>query len=184
MFKIDNNEILFALAAFYLWLLFGFLSSSVSCDMNRLLSNNILIRNIIGVMSFFLLFAVVDKDNNESLYNLAFKTMFVYAIFILMSKNKWYFSLPILFLIFIERAMQVYINNKSKINDNDNIDKPSLIIIDHDFINKINKIQEYLRVSIYGLILLGFLSYAYRQKKHFKHNFSLYKLIFNFKCRK
>lgn len=184
MFNIDNNEIIFGIAAFYLWLLFGFLSTSVSCDMNRLLNNNILIRNIIGIMSFFLLFAVIDKDSNESLLNLTFKTIFVYILFLLMSKNKWYFSLPILSLIFIERAVQVYINNKLKINNDDDINNPSLIIIDHDYIHKINKIQEYLRICIYTLIILGFISYAYRQKKHFKHNFSLYKLIFNFKCRK
>jgi hypothetical protein len=45
-----------AIAGFLLWLLFGFLSSMVSCDLQRFMQSHLLFRHFVGLVSFFFLF--------------------------------------------------------------------------------------------------------------------------------
>lgn len=180
--EIVSDNIIFALAAFYLWLLFGFLSDSVSCDMKKLLTKNILARNIIAIISFFLLFAVVDTNNKNNVVELWKKTFVVYILFLLLSKNKWYFSLPILGLIILEQSIAVYVRNKTNIN-NEKLDGETKIIIKHDEFYKFIKFREILQYGIVTLIFGGFLSYFMRQRKSFGKSFSLYKFLFYFTCK-
>ena len=59
---LEKNEIIFdgkkSLSALYLWLLFGFLSTMVSCDLQKWMVDNTFFRHVIGIIAFFFLFTV------------------------------------------------------------------------------------------------------------------------------
>ena len=157
-----------ALSGIYLWLLFGYLSSTVSCDIQKLIHSNLVFRHIICVVAFFLLFAVIDTETAKlPLYIIWLKTLFVYIIFIAMVKNKLYFSLPILFLLIVDQNIKIHANKL------DSTDRKKILY---------NNIRNYINYTNIGIIIIGFIHYIYRQYREFGDNFSLTKLLFDYKC--
>jgi hypothetical protein len=107
------------LTGLYLWLLFGYLSSMISCDLQKLMTENNIIRHIIGIIAFFFLFTLVDSNNKLHIGYVWLKTFIVYFLFILMTKSKWYFSLPVLLLIIIDQSIKFHIEYLNNINSSD-----------------------------------------------------------------
>jgi hypothetical protein len=164
-----------AIVGLYLWLLFGFLSNMVSCDIKRFM-NNVYFRHFIGVVAFFLLFTITDKDNDLNIGSVWLKTFFIYFIFLMMTKSKWFFSIPVLILLIIDQSYKFEI---------DFIEKNKKETIKHD--NKIQKyenIRKYLYYAIITLIVVGFIHYALRQYKQFGSKFSFTKLLLYHTCKK
>jgi hypothetical protein len=164
-----------AIVGLYLWLLFGFLSNMVSCDIKRFM-NNVYFRHFIGVVAFFLLFIITDKDNDLNIGGVWLKTFFIYFIFLMMTKSKWFFSIPVLILLIIDQSYKFEI---------DFIEKKKKETIQHD--NKIQKyenIRKYLYYAIITLIVVGFIHYALRQYKQFGSKFSFTKLLLYHTCKK
>jgi hypothetical protein len=166
MFDIRN-----AIAGLYLWLLFGYLSTIVSCDIKRLMTDNIYFRHFVGLISFFLLFTIIDKDNNLDVLNVWLKTCFAYFIFLLMTKSKWYFSIPVLIFIIIDRSVKFQIDFVKNKTPEDNI------------IDYYEKVREYIYNILILFIVVGFLHYALRQYREFGSKFSLIKLFFYSTCK-
>lgn len=165
-------DVKFALSALYLWLLFGFLSSMVSCDLQRWMMSNWLFRHVIGIISFLLLFTIIDTSNQVSINILIAKTLIVYFIFILMTKSKWYYALPVLILLTIDQLCKAQVDyyNKDKEKYKNKIE---------NFI----KIREILSVLIVLFIIIGFVSYTIRQKNEYKEKFSINRLLFSHECK-
>jgi len=159
-----------ALAGLYLWLLFGFLSTSVGCDLQLFMRDNIWFRHFIGLISFFFLFTVLDTNNSAPLYILWFKTFFVYAIFILMTKSKWYFSIPVLLILLIDQNLKIYHDNLIR-------DKG-----DAGTISMLEKARYGLSITMYVLIGLGFGSYFMKQKADHPNDFDPVKFVFSYGC--
>jgi hypothetical protein len=160
-----------AIAGLYLWLLFGYLSSLVSCDIKQYITKNAYFRHFIGLVSFFLLFTVVDKDNNLDIINIWLKTCYTYFIFLLMTKSKWYFSIPTLILLLIDQSIKFQIDfDKNKDPKNKNI-----ILYE--------KIREIIYFIIILMIVVGFIHYAIRQYNDFGSNFSIIKLLLYSTCK-
>jgi hypothetical protein len=159
-----------AISALYLWLLFGFLSTMISCDFNRWM-NNIWFRHFVGIVAFFFLFTVIDASNTAYIGTVWLKTILVYMIFLLMVKSKWYFSIPVLLLLIIDQSIKLhhdYMKNRNK-------QDPSL----ESFITWRN----YLSIAIYTIIGIGFIHYGLRQYKHFGSAFSWIKLLVHYGCK-
>jgi hypothetical protein len=157
-----------AIAGLYLWLLFGYLSSMVSCDIKRMMENNIIFRHFVGIVAFFLLFTVIDKDNEVDIMQVWMKTITTYFVFLLMTKSKWYFSIPTLVMIVLDQSIKFHI----------------------DFLKQQDKpIEDYekARDTIYkitgGIICAGFIHYAIRQYTEFGKDFSVVKLLFHYECK-
>lgn len=166
----DTFDTKVALSGFYLWLLFGFLNHSVSCDLQRLMQRNLIFRHIVSIVSFFLLFTVIDTSNKAPVYLLLLKTLFIYFLFLLMMKSKYYISLPVLGLIVIDQIFKAHINYLTSVQ---NSEKDILLW---------NQRRDMLNYYIIGLIIFGFLHYAYRQYNEFGENFSIVKLVFDYQC--
>jgi hypothetical protein len=159
-----------AIIGLYLWLLFGHLSNMVGCDIKRFITTSVLFRHMIGLVSFFLLFTIVDKDNDLNVVNIWLKTCFVYFIFLLMIKSKWYFSIPTLILLIIDQSLKFQIDfDKRAHNKMDNV-----------------VIYEKIRSIMYNIIIIvivvGFIHYAIRQYNTFGTKFSFNKLFFYSTC--
>jgi len=159
------------LASLYLWILFGFLASMINCDFQRWINSNILFRHFVGIIGFFLLFSVITVDGSSPIGDVWLKTIFVYGIFLLMIKMKWYFSVPIFLILIVDQSMKVqqeYLKRKDKKD-------PSL--------KKIETVRNYFNPLICVLAIVGFSFYAIRQKNEFGKNFSWIKLLFHSTCK-
>ena len=183
-------EIRTAVAGLYLWLLFGFLSTIVSCDIKRLMTHNVFFRHVVGIISFFLLFTVIEVESEMDVFSIWIKTIYIYFIFLLMTKSKWYFSIPVLFLLLVDQSLKFQINfekKKEEVKDADlgengngenveNGENDSIIVRYENIRNKLN-------VSMIALIVVGFLHYTFRQYNEFGPKFSLIKLVLYHSCR-
>lgn len=160
-----------AIAGLYLWLLFGYLSNILSCDIKQYITKNVYFRHFVGLVSFFLLFTVVDKDNDLDVINIWLKTCYTYFIFLLMTKSKWYFSIPTLILLLIDQSFKFQIDfDKTKDPKNPNI-------------IRYEKIREIIYLIIIIIIVVGFIHYAIRQYNEFGSDFSIIKLLLYSTCK-
>lgn len=165
----SSFDVRFAISALYLWLLFGYLSSMVSCDMQRLMVNNTIFRHFVGIISFILLFTTLDTENNDDVFTTIKKTLMVYAVFLLLTKAKWYFSIPTLVLITIDQGMSAQIKYLEK-NQKD--------------AELIKNIREKLLYVIAAVVVTGFAHYGVRQYNEFGKDFSFVKFLFTTGCKK
>jgi hypothetical protein len=168
----QNFDARSALSGLYLWLLFGYLSSMVSCDMQKWMNDSILFRHFVGIIAFFFLFTIIDTNNISPIYIIWGKTIFIYFIFLLMIKSKWYFSLPVLIILIIDQSLKSHSDylNKTKPDDKQ--------------ILELNKTRNALYIAMLSLIVIGFIHYFFRQLYEFGPNFSFTKLLFSSKCEK
>ena len=162
-----------ALSGLYLWLLFGYLSSMISCDLQKLMTENNAIRHIVGIIAFFFLFTLIDSQNKSHIHigYIWLKTLIVYLIFILMTKSKWYFSISVLLLLIIDQSIKLhhdYMKNRNK-------QDPGL--------GSLITWRNYLSIGIYTIIGIGFIHYGLRQYKHFGSTFSWIKLLLHYGCK-
>jgi hypothetical protein len=160
-----------ALTGLYLWLLFGYLSSMVNCDLQKLMTENMYFRHIVGIIAFFFLFTVIDKDNKLHIIDIWKKTIFIYAIFLLMIKSKWYFSLPVLSILVVDQTIKTHIEYLTNLNENDKN------------IQEFEKTRSLFYKLMIVIIIIGFIHYSVRQYNEFGKDFSLVKLLLSSKCK-
>lgn len=160
------------LSALYLWLLFGYLSTMVSCDLQRWMMNNTIFRHFIGIVAFFFLFTVFDTTGTSSVGKIWLKTVFVYFIYILMTKSKWQFALPVLLLLIIDQTIALHIKY-IKANPEENNKKE---------IKSWNSRRDYLDILMILFIVVGVIHYIIRQRNEFGKGFSWSKFFFVNRC--
>jgi hypothetical protein len=162
-----------ALSSMYLWLIFGFMSALLNCDLQRMIQNNPLMMHAFGLTAFFFLFTVLDSKNNNSVLNIWLKTMFIYVLFILMTKSKWYFIIPVLALLLVDQSIK-----KDILFRNDR----------GEDVVAYKKTQEWLTYVINNIIIfiiiIGTIHYAYIQKKEYGSRFSWFTFFLGWtKCK-
>ena len=155
----NSFDTMTAMSGIYLWALFGFVSSSLSSDLHREMSNNIYFRHIISIITFFLLITVMDSENKEGILSSLLKTTIVYILFIMSTKNKLFVSITIFAILVIDNMIKLYSNTLE--------DKESY-----------NKIRHYLYISLIVVIILGYIHYFIRAKKDFGSKFNYMTFIF------
>lgn len=162
----------YALSGIFLWTIFGFLSSILNCDIQRMIQKNPIFFHLVGVTSFFFLFTVIDTNNSTHISIVWLKTVIVYALFVLMTKSKWYFVLPILILLLIDQTYKKHIQFlKAQTKEED---AASLEELD----NTQQITNKYINTMIIVLIFIGTAHYMYLQKIQHKSKFSLYNFFF------
>ena len=166
-----------ALACMFLWLIFGFLTTMVNCDIQRFLNDYPIVFHSFGFVAFFFLFTLMDTNNKSSIGVIWIKTFFVYILVILMTKSKWYFIIPVLALLLIDQSIkkQIAFKKTETENNDDYIEKMNI------FQNKTTQIINY---AIIILIIIGTIDYIRLQKLEYKGSFSFYKFFLtNNKCK-
>lgn len=152
-----------ALSNMYLWLLFAFLSTMINCDLQRFMQQSQLARHLVALVAFFFLFTLIDVNNKASVAATWLKTIGVYLIFVLATKSKWYFAVPVLALLLIDQSVKKhksYLESRGSNNDSD----PR-----SDHLDQASKIINY---AIIGLIVLGCLDYMRLQMAEYGSRFS------------
>jgi len=171
IFSADTFDTKTALSGLYLWLLFGYLSTMVSCDLQRWMRDSLLFRHFVGIIAFFFLFTVLDTSSKAPIGALWLKTLFVYAIFLMMVKSKWYFAVPVLLLLVVDQSIRAHSDyvGKSKTDAKKEVEQ-------------YNNYRQIINNLIIALVAGGFFHYMFRQWNEFGNKFSFSTFLFSYGC--
>lgn len=166
----DNTN---ALSYMFLWLIFGILGSLVNCDIQRFMRGHPAVFHGFGFLAFFFLFTLLDSNNSSSIWLIWVKSIFVYVLFVLMTKSKWYFVLPVLALLLFDQSVkkQLAFQNAAKNADDSEHIYPE---VTESFRKTVTLI---VNIAIIILILAGVIDYARIQKMQHGSDFSFYSLL-------
>lgn len=164
-----------ALSGMFLWIIFGYLSALLNCDLQRFLKHHPMFIHLMGIVAFFFLFTLIDTNNKTSILNVWIKTLFIYVLFVLMIKSKWYFVVPVLVLLLIDQTMKKDLT----------LMQASNLPLTEDSLKNRKSISKTINVMVIALIISGVIHYAYIQHREYKHKFSWYMFFFGItKCKR
>jgi len=161
-------EIKDALLLFYIIMVASFFSPLFSCDLQRLFTESLLAKHILAFISAFFLITLVDNDNDIlSLGEMFRTTATIYALYILSTKAKAYFVLPMLIVLFLDQIAKVQVGildkrEKEKLARDGDIAMRATLI----------KVRAALTWVIVALIVGGMLHYYIRARLEFGDQFS------------
>jgi len=156
-----------ALAGIFLWVLFGYLSRILNCDLQRLMNTHPLVIHLIGVTTFFFLFTILDNNNKIHIALVWLKTFIVYGAFLLMTKSKWYFIVPILVILLVDQTIRKHLAIQ--------VGRGEDTIKLEETQKKLSKVFETI---ILILILIGTGHYMMLQRSEYKDDFSFFTFFF------
>lgn len=161
----DNTfDMATALALMYLWIIFAYTTPLLSCDIQRLMTNSVYPKHILGLVTFFYLMVLSDTNNTAPLGVTWMKSIVGYIIFMLFIKSKLEISLTILTLFIIDQSIAYHIR-----------------YLIHRKLEKEADYYKNIRNYLFILILLvaigGFLMYMKHSYDDHKDDFSLIKLF-------
>jgi hypothetical protein len=164
-----------ALSSMYLWLIFGYLASLLNCDLQRLLQTNVIALHLFSLVAFFFLFTILDTGNSTNVLHVWLKTIAVYALFLMMTKSKYYYAVPVLFLLLVDQTLKKHVQFEKN--------KP-VVEQGRDFEGLQKHVSKFVNVATVVLIVAGMLHYMYLQKVEYGSAFSYMKFFFGVtKCK-
>jgi hypothetical protein len=149
------------------------LASLLNCDLQRFLKNHPFIIHAFAIIAFFFLFTLIDTNNKTTLSIIFVKTFMVYLLFILMTKSKWYFVVPVLAILLVDQVIkkQIAIDQAAGKDTTQH---------QHKYRYWMNGVNTFIII----LIILGTIHYSFLQYQEYKKNFSFYKFFFGIsKCK-
>jgi len=154
-----------ALSAMMLWLLFGFMTPLLSCDIQRLMTNNVYAKHIMSFILFFFLMAVIDNSNSASVGKTWLKAFYVYVLFMFAIKSKLGASLTVIALLVVDQTIRIHIDNKKRNNKLDNIER-------------FERARKVLFAALVVTVIVGYIMYMIRAMNEHSEDFSHLKLFF------
>lgn len=151
----------FALSSMFLWIVFGFMAVTLNCDLQKLLRNNPFVLHLFGLLAFFFLFTLLDANNEKHVAVVWLKTFVIYILFVLMTKSKWYFVVPVLGLLLVDQTLKKQASFKKD---------PKYYEFQKRYSDIINKV-------VIVVIIVGCLQYMWLQKQQHKNKFSFRKFF-------
>jgi hypothetical protein len=156
-----------AISGMFLLLIFGYLAAMLNCDLQRMLMQHPLWIHLFGLTAFFFLFTIIDTNNKSSIGIVWLKTVLIYVLFVLMTKSKWYFVVPVLVMLLIDQSVKKDIAiREAKGEDTSKYRKRQ------------ETLTKILNITIIVVIVAGTLHYMIFQKLEYKSNFSLFQFFF------
>ena len=170
-----------ALSGMFLWVIFGYLTVLINCDIQRILRNSPWCLHLAGLTAFFFLFTVLDGNNKGHIGTVWLKTLFIYVLFVLMTKSKWYFVVPVLGLLLLDQTLKKDLAIRAAAAGEAEADAAGI----EAKRARQGKITRFINVAIIVLISLGALHYMILQKLEYRERFSFYKFFIAVKeCKK
>lgn len=160
----------------------NFLAETMGCQMQKLLTNNMIAKQI---AMFLLIFFTMDfSDSTLESPSVKFKkTVFVYILFLLLSKmdlKMTIFAIILLAILYISHIYKKYYEAIISENNPNNIKKSEKEEYAKS-ITTISNLQKILMTLTGGVILVGFFIYLIEKKQEHKKSFNLIKFIFGVK---
>jgi lysylphosphatidylglycerol synthetase-like protein (DUF2156 family) len=165
-----------ALAGLYLWLLFGFFTSLLGCDLQRIVSQNMFVKHFLALVCFFFLFTLLDPNNKAGVKDIWIKTVMVYALFVMSTKSKAWASILVVVLLILDQTIKMHMNY---LQNNQPVG-PEL----QTELEKYTKYRRLLYSMMAVIIVVGFTHYYFYQKSEYGDKFDLISFVFGTpKCR-
>jgi hypothetical protein len=168
-----------------------FFENFFSCDLQRLFMYNVAAKHVIAFISAFFLITLVDQNasNAKNIGELFATTFKIYALYIMSTKAKAYFVLPMIIVLFVDQILKIQIDimerkegmedkpktaagEQSKTAAGDFAAKIDAKMNKKDRIDLLKRIREYLTYVIVTLIVVGVLHYYVRARLEFQDQFS------------
>ena len=154
-----------ALAGMYLWLLFGFFSSLLGCDLQRAVTGNMYIKHLVALITFFFLMTVIDTDNEAGIVETWIKTFVVYILFLMSTKSKLIASITVLLILIVDQTLKIHMQQVLKRNPTEDL-------------STIQKVRDNLFKILVAVIIIGYIHYFIRARSEYGNNFSYSKFVF------
>jgi len=156
-----------ALLLLYVIMVSSFLQPLFSCDLQRLFTESIVAKHILGIISTFFLITLTNEDEIRSLPEMFKTTGIIYGMYILSIKSKARFALLMLATLVADQILRVQVG----IIDKRQAEK---VARDGDLAlkNKLIKVRAALTWVIVALIVGGMLHYYIRARLEFGDQFS------------
>lgn len=169
-----------ALSGMYLWILFGYLATLLNCDLQRFLKSHPLVIHLVGLLTFFFLFTLIDGANKTSVVNIWIKTIFIYILFVLTTKSKWYFVVPVLIILLIDQTLKKHLSYKKQMAEDPNTSTDNKLSADKikQLEESVGKYSAFINKAIIVIIIFGVIHYMYLQYIEYGSKFSFYKFFF------
>jgi hypothetical protein len=120
-----------------------------------------------GFIAFVFLFTLLDTNNKSSILVIWAKSIFVYILFIMMTKSKWYFVVPVLVLLLIDQSLKKELAFQKQASK----DVKS-------FEESQKKVSRVINIAIVILIVVGTIHYMFLQASQYQENFDMVKFFF------
>ena len=141
-------------------ILTNFIGDTLGNKIQTLFTENIILKHTIVILLIYTTITVVDNKVNP--YNRLKKTLYIWMLYLLLTKNILRITVILVFLMIILFILEDYINYYK--NTNKNLEK------------KLTKISNFLKYLILILLVIGHIMYINKQKNIFGNNFNLYEL--------
>lgn len=162
--KFDLTDNIKALFLLYLAISSNFLSNTMNCSVHKILIDNMVLKHIFIICLIYFTIDFASKDDLSPLEILK-QTMFIYLLYIVLSKQKYEFFLFNFFLIFI-----IYVITVQKRYDERNKKESNF--------STYGKVLRGLQIILVITLTIGFLLYFKKQHTEHKSNFNFIKFMF------
>ena len=159
----SNSKYLFIL---YLVISSNYLGNLFGCKIQDLMTNNFIIKHILGFLTFFFFVTLADSSNSLTMKNKFILSLLIYAIFVLSTKinfKAWVIMILSLGFIYV---VEIIKQNYNEEKDNNKIKK---------------KYIEYLEIvafiTAFISLITGFVYYLGEKKIEYKDNFDYLKFF-------
>jgi hypothetical protein len=156
-----------ALLLLYVIMVSSFLEPLFSCDLQRLFTESIVAKHILGIISTFFLITLTNEDEIRSLPEMFKTTGIIYGMYILSIKSKARFALLMLGTLTADQILRVQVGIINK-RDTEKIARDGDLALK----NKLIKVRAALTWVIVALIVGGMLHYYIRARLEFGDQFS------------
>jgi hypothetical protein len=185
---INTNDITNGLVLMFLAIMGSFSYKILACPMQKLLSNNIIIRNLAYVT--LILFTTTFMSDNKLNPIFHFIKAFIIYIFIIITTKMTPFVTSIIFsmllIIYTSNMYIKYFNNKINSNDKEKkyiVSEEKNNTVNNEKINLKNKINileksnKILLILVLIITVYGFINFTITKNKQYGKKFSLFKFL-------
>lgn len=146
-------------SAIILWLIFGFFSPLLNCNLQHLLTKNVFAKHIGCIICVFFLIAVFVAPPTQELGVTWIQTLILYVFFIMATKSKLFPIIVVLVLLVIDQSIRLEIERR--------------LALDPDAdVSNWNKARTYLLYIIAILIVMGCAWYYVIKYQEYGESFS------------
>ena len=154
----------------------NFVAETLGCKTQKLLSENMLAKNIINILVIYFAISFTSKNKKYSPLNIFIKSLLIWFIFLIFTKMNIVFTLIAFLLLIILLLLKDYIEYYNYyLNNEKEEDKKKELMNKIDILYLIIKI---LIIIIFIIILIGFTLYFLKQYKEHSKNFSYIIFLF------
>ena len=167
--KNSNFNLSFILGIFLLLVAVSgnFVAETLSCQLQRLLSENMYVKNIVILMIiYFSLGFASSEEGLVSPHKIALQSVMIWIFFVFFNKMDISFTLTALAGLFIILVIRNYVEYYEKLRENVEI------------IPFLKTMMDNLFMAVCGVVIIGFLLYFKRQYTEYRKSFSLVTFLF------